>query len=226
MPIDPADLVVLAPQQVLDADLPDWRFAFTSIETVFATPSYAAGLALVAAIGAAAESADHHPDVDLRYGTVGVVLSSHDVGGVTGRDVRLARIISGLAAEHGATAHPGRIQTLELALDTARIDLLRPFWAALYGVPLDAGRDDEVRDPSGRLPLIWFQRSEPTAPDEAPRQRWHLDLRVPPELVEERIAACLAAGGRLVDDSHARAFWVLADADGNQACLTTWQDRD
>ena len=38
-------------------------------------------------------------------------------------------------------------------------------------------------------------------------------------------AAALAAGGTMVNDSYARAFWVLADPEGNEACLCTWEDR-
>lgn len=223
MPIPAADLVRLTPQQVLDADLPDWRFVFTSIDAVFATPSYDAGLALVAAVGEAAQAADHHPDLELRYGTVHVRLTSHDVRAVTERDVRLARRISALAAEHGATAHPEQVQALELALDSADHARILPFWAALLGLDASVGRDDEIVDVTGRLPLVWFQSADPHEP---PRQRWHLDVRVPPEVLEDRMAACLAAGGTLVDDSEAPAFWVLADAEGNRACLTTWQGRD
>ncbi|GAA0971667.1 hypothetical protein ENKNEFLB_02528 [Nocardioides aquaticus] len=48
---------------------------------------------------------------------------------------------------------------------------------------------------------------------------------MPPEVAPERIAAAVAAGGELVDDSAASAFWVLADAQGNRACVTTWEGR-
>ena len=78
-------------------------------------------------------------------------------------------------------------------------------------------------DPDGTMPTIWFQRSEP---GETPRQRWHLDVRVPPETAEDRIRRALDAGGTLVSDERAPAFWVLADPQGNQACVTTWHGRD
>jgi 4a-hydroxytetrahydrobiopterin dehydratase len=48
---------------------------------------------------------------------------------------------------------------------------------------------------------------------------------VPHELAEERVAAAIAAGGRLVTVEYARSWWVLADAEGNEACVCTWQDR-
>lgn len=69
---------------------------------------------------------------------------------------------------------------------------------------------------------MWFQPSG----SEEPRQRWHFDLWVPPEVVEDRIAATIAAGGLLVSDEGAPAFWVLADADDNRVCLCTWQGRE
>ncbi len=58
------------------------------------------------------------------------------------------------------------------------------------------------------------------------RNRIHLDVIVPHDVAEERVAAALAAGGRLVSADRAPAFWVLADAEGNEACVCTWQGRD
>ena len=74
----------------------------------------------------------------------------------------------------------------------------------------------------GSLPTVWFQHTEP---HDEPRQRFHLDIRVPPEVAEQRIAAALEAGGTLVTDEYAPRFWVLADAQGNKACVTTGRGR-
>jgi 4a-hydroxytetrahydrobiopterin dehydratase len=57
------------------------------------------------------------------------------------------------------------------------------------------------------------------------RQRFHLDVSVAHDVAEARVAAALAAGGTLRSDENARSWWVLADADGNEACVGTWQDR-
>ena len=73
------------------------------------------------------------------------------------------------------------------------------------------------------MPTLWFQR---TTSHNEPRQRFHLDIRVPPEVAESRIAAALAAGGVLVSDAEAPRFTVLADAQGNKACVTTGRGRD
>ena len=100
---------VTDPKQKLTADevreapgLDDWRHLLTGIRARFRTGDFATGLALVDRIGAAAEEADHHPDISLTYPEVIVTLSSHDVGGITSRDLDLARTISGFAAEAGA----------------------------------------------------------------------------------------------------------------------------
>jgi 4a-hydroxytetrahydrobiopterin dehydratase len=137
--------------------------------------------------------------------------------------VGLAQTISELALGAGATPHPERTSVLELALDSADDAQIRPFWAALLDYDtVDAWGEIQIHDATGRRATIWFQ---PTEAHDVPRQRWHLDLRIPPEVVEDRIAAAITAGGELVDDTAAPAFWVLADPQGNRACLTTWQGR-
>ncbi len=224
------------PQEVLDghgveaALLSDWRVMFDQLHGRFETGDFATGLALVDHVGKAAEAADHHPDVDLRYGFVEIHLSSHDVGGVTSRDVDLARTISDHAGRLGARAATEKLQVVEIALDTRDLDAVRPFWAALLGY--DAPDDDDaVVDPDGRGPTLWFQVTDEPATEadrvaaEAPGQRFHLDVRLTPEDADRRIKAALDAGGTLVDDAMAPRFTVLADAQGNKACVTTWVGR-
>ncbi|WP_089153773.1 4a-hydroxytetrahydrobiopterin dehydratase [Micromonospora sp. NBS 11-29] len=208
--------------QIADAGLDGWTYLLGALHTRIRTPDFAAGLALVAAVGAEAERVDHHPDLDLRYTFVDVRLWSHDAGGVTGRDLRLARTISALAADAGLSPSPAGLSRLELALDSPEHAAVAPFWRAVLAWTRPAGPDDEVRDPDGVLPTIWFQRS---GRDE-PRQRWHPDVWVDPAEVASRIEAALAAGGTLVSDEAAPNFWVLADPDGNRVCLCTWQNRD
>lgn len=204
--------------------LDDWRVMFSALHARFRTGDFATGLALVNDIGAAAEAADHHPDVDLTYPLVTVRLVSHDVGGITQRDVRLAREISAAAGRHGATADTDGLSVTELALDTHDRAEIMPFWAAV--LDYEATDDDrELVDPHGSRPTLWFQESERRSPDGV-EQRFHLDVRVPPEVAERRIAAAVAAGGRMLSDGRAPAFWVLADAQGNQACITTWLGRE
>ncbi|MFC5010252.1 VOC family protein [Nocardioides plantarum] len=220
--IPEADRLLLDGHDVETERLADWRILFWRLHARFATGDFATGVRLVEAIGEAAATADHHPDVDLTYAAVDVRLSSHDVGGVTQRDVRLAREISAAAGRLGATPRPDQVSVLELGLDTADFGGVKAFWAALLGYEPSPHHEAELVDPDGTMPTIWAQSTDP---HETPRQRWHLDLRVPPEVVEARIRAALDAGGTLVSDERAPAFWVLADAQGNQACLTTWLGR-
>lgn len=215
----------LTGHEVEAALLSDWRIMFDTLQARFSTGDFATGLRLVNAIGEAAEAANHHPDVDLRYPWVHVRLSSHDVGGITIRDLDLAREISRAAAGVHAEAQTSAVQVLELALDTHDAAEIRPFWAALLGLSLDDGRPDEVVDTAGHLPAIWFQESERAEGGQAPSQTWHLDVRVPPEHAEARVRAALEAGGTMVSDARAPSFWVLADAQGHQACVTTWVGR-
>jgi 4a-hydroxytetrahydrobiopterin dehydratase len=212
----------LTGQQVSDEALEGWALLVNGLQTRIPTDTYRTGLALVAAIGEAAEEMNHHPDLDLRYGHLDVRLTSHDAGGVTGRDVRLARTISSLAADAGVRPTAEGVARLELALDSPDPATVLPFWAAVLTMEHESGPGDDLRDPSGVLPVVWFQDSG----SEEPRQRWHPDVWVDPAEVQPRIDAALAAGGTLVSDAEAPSFWVLSDAEGNNVCLCTWQDRD
>lgn len=200
------------------AGLDDWRHLLNALHARYDPGSYAAGLALVAAIGAAAEELDHHPDLDLRWGHVNVKVTSHDSGGVTARDLRLAHRITEIAAAAGAVARPERVQRVEVALDTADWQRIRPFWKALLDGSDNPRLPDEVTDPDGALPTLWFQETDE---HETPRQRFHLDVHVPRDVAEARITAALEAGGTLVSDADAPGFVVLADPDGNKACVCT-----
>ncbi len=202
--------------------LDDWRFHLGAIHATFSAPSFPEGAALVGAIADAAEQAVHHPDVELTYpGRVHVALTTHATGGLTTLDVELARKISTLASDLDASSDPLRAQSLEVAIDTMDPDRIRGFWAAVldYGVAADGSLLDPRRDG----PSFWFQQMDEPRSE---RNRFHIDISVPHDVAATRVAAALAAGGRLVTDEYARAFWVLADADGNEACVCTWQDRN
>lgn len=209
----------LTPSQVADAGLEGWLHVPGALATRIRSGSFADGLRLVNAIGEAAEEMDHHPDLTLRYAEVDVVLASHDAGGVTERDVRLARRISELTAELGSSLACTELAWPELALDTPARDLVKPFWRAVLRMRDTAPED--LAHPTRDLPLIWFQESG----DQEPRQRWHLDVWVDPARVDDLIQAAEQAGGRLVSDAHAPAFWVLEDPEGNKVCLCTQQAR-
>ena len=208
--------------------LDDWRVVLGQAEARFRADSFPAALAFVQRIGAAAEAADHHPDIDLRYRTVHVSMSTHAVHGLSERDVALARTISALAADAGVEAEPHAAERVEVAVDALDIAAVVPFWKAALGYVDQPGlppgeQVDAIVDPARIGPPVWFQQMDSPRPQ---RNRIHLDVSVPHDVAVARVDAALAAGGRLVSDEHARSFWVLADAEGNEVCICTWQDRD
>lgn len=216
----------LTHQAVLEAGLPDWRQVLGSIKARFATGDFATGLQLVDRIGAAAEEANHHPDITLTYPEVLVSLSSHDVGGITSRDLALAAEISRFAEELGAEADVSGLTQLELGLDTAAGERHAAFYAALLGGEVENG---ETVDPSGQVPTIWWQEPSqdgPSLPEPDVEQRWHFDVWVPIDEGERRVQAAIDAGGRLVSDAAAPSYWVLEDAEGNRSCVCTVASRD
>lgn len=210
----------LTPKDVEAAGLDDWRLLARALHARFRTGDFATGLRLLNDIGAAAEDANHHPDLDLRYTHLDVALMSHDAIGITQRDVDMARRISELAAAVGVRPQPDKVARLELALDTADKPAQVRFWSAVLGV--EAASEDDIIDFSEQIPTLWFQDTEP---HEQPRQRFHVDFWVPADVAQGRIQAALAAGGTLVSDAEAPSFWVLADPEGNKVCICTSQGR-
>src|SRR4029077_4160766 len=85
-------------QQALDS-LQGWQRNGTAIQRVFRFPDFKVAMQFVNKIADAAEQANHHPDIDIRYNTITMALVSHDAGGVTQRDVRMAGTINKIAGE-------------------------------------------------------------------------------------------------------------------------------
>ena len=214
----------LSNQQILDAGLADWRKLAQALHARFSIPDYAVAATFVDAVAQVAEAEGHHPDLKLSYGVIDVSLCTHEDGlWVTQRDVDMARRISEIARENGLESEPNAVTQLEIALDTANEDTVSPFWSALLTGSPDNKIYDSIFDPTGRVPPVWFQGTDDHEP---PRQRWHFDLWLAPEAADERIAAAVAAGGSVVDDSEAPSFTVLADSDGNRVCICTSLERD
>jgi 4a-hydroxytetrahydrobiopterin dehydratase len=201
------------------AGVEDWRALWGGQWACahFRTGSFGVGVALVEAIGELAAAANHDPDVDLRPDGVTVRLFSHDVGGLSTRDVELARQISAAARKLDVSADPTAVQHVQVAIDTLVIADVRPFWHAVLGYS-EVG-DDDLLDPHRRGPSFWFQQMD--AP-RAQRNRIHIDVYLPHDQVEARIAAALAAGGHMVNDANAPGWWTLADAEGNEVDLAVW----
>lgn len=143
------DMGRLSNDEIHAAGLSDWRILASTLHATFATGDFRTGADFVAGLTELAERADHHPEVRLSYPRVSVQLSSHDIGGLSERDVNLAREISALAADQEISGAPAELALLELALDTADPERVGPFWSAvLTGTPDNVDGDDVV-DPLG-----------------------------------------------------------------------------
>jgi 4a-hydroxytetrahydrobiopterin dehydratase len=157
--------------------------------------------------------------------TVRLVTAADDYYGMSRRDVELAGRISGLARGLGLAADPAAVQSV-LVIPGARATAeVMPFWRAVLGYePRRDSPDEDLVDPRGRGPSLWFERMEQPRPDGG--GAIHVAVWVPPEQAEARIAAALAAGGRMVRDQFAPSWWTLADAAGNEADVATAMSRD
>jgi 4a-hydroxytetrahydrobiopterin dehydratase len=207
-------------EQFLSLDgLEDWRPIFGGgwACAYFRTISFESGVALVERIGALATAAAHYPDIDLRPGGVTVRLLSGVWEQLSTRDVDLARLISGAARELEAVPDPSRVQHVQVSIDALEPAKVQPFWRAVLGY--DGVGDVDVFDPLRRGPTFWFQQMDEPRPQ---RNRIHVDVYLPHDQAEERIAKAVAAGGSVVSDEHAPGWWTLADPEGNEVDLAIW----
>lgn len=133
--------------------------------------------------------------------------------------IELARAISAAAREHGAVPDRAAIQEVQraIAAKPAAIDV--GFWRAVLGYRPMA--DDNAVDPLGHGSTVWMQELNE---DKSLRHAMHIDVSVPREYVGARLKAAVAAGGRIVDESHAPSHWTLSDEAGNRVCICAWPD--
>lgn len=218
--------------EIADARLTDWRKLAQGLHARYLVDDFGAGVRFAAAVGEAGDALGHHPSVSMGKGYVDLKLVSpdaiyrddqgteHVVEWVTQQDVDLARRITEIAADQKIAADPASVSVVELGLDTASSATIAPVWAALLtGNPESQGHgspSDEIRDATGRVPNLWFGDTDE---QDAPRQRFHVEVYVAAEVAEQRIAAAVAAGGTVVDDSEAPSLTVIADQDGNTGVL-------
>jgi 4a-hydroxytetrahydrobiopterin dehydratase len=204
----------------------DWRVVGDGACACFRAGSFGAATRLAAAIGALDGIEAHRPDIDVRDGdvTVRLLTWSEDFYGMSRRDVELAKAISSLAAEHGATTDPHAVSSVLVIVESIANADVMPFWKALLGYEYRAdSADQDLVDPNRRGPAFWFE--EVREPHDV-RNGIHVAVWVPAEDAEARVAAALAAGGRLVSDRDAPSSWLLADAMGNEADVASIAGRD
>jgi 4a-hydroxytetrahydrobiopterin dehydratase len=195
--------------------------------TFFRTPSFAASAGFVAALGKIEGVNDNSPAVDVRQGgvTVRLITFTPDYAGMTTRDLEVARQVSGVARQMGLSADSSRVQSFLVIPGAPAIAEVMPFWRAILGYQprIDSPAEDLV-DPGDRGPGFWFEGMDEPRPGGG--GAIHVAIWVPYELAEARIAAALAAGGRMVRDEFAPSWWTLADAAGNEADIATTRGRE
>jgi 4a-hydroxytetrahydrobiopterin dehydratase len=131
----------------------------------------------------------------------------------------LAQQISAVARTHGAVVERDAVQEVQVAIAAKRDSTDVGFWRAVLGY--SACADDNAIDQLGHGSTVWMQE----LPEEKPlRHAMHIDVSVARECVQARLANAIAAGGRVVDASHAPSHWTLADRAGNRVCICAWPD--
>ena len=137
-----------------------------------------------------------------------------------GRDVDLARQISAEARRLGLKPDPSQVQVVSIAVAQDAGSDVGPFWAAALGYRSLGPQEDAV-DRHRRNPHVSFQTLHPPRPG---RGRTHIDISVPADQAEARVAATLEAGGRLADDAHAPNWWTLASPENHGVDIAAWPD--
>jgi 4a-hydroxytetrahydrobiopterin dehydratase len=144
---------------------------------------------------------------------------TRDLWGMEPPHIELARAVSAVAREHGASADRGAVHEVQLAIAAKPDAIDVGFWRAVLGYAPMA--DDNAIDPLGHGSTVWMQDLDAAKPL---RHAMHVDVSVAREHAENRLNAALAAGGRIVKDSDAPGWWVLSDRAGNRVCIAAWPD--
>ena len=144
---------------------------------------------------------------------------SRDIWNLEPRHVQLARAVSAVARQHGAVPDRADVQEVQVAIAAKRDAIDVGFWRAVLGYTPMA--DDNAVDPLGHGSTVWMQELDQAKPL---RHAMHIDVSVARERVKARLEAAVAAGGHIVDESHAPSYWTLADRAGNRVCICAWPD--
>ena len=197
----------------------DWRILAWGPHAYYRIDSFAEGARFVTAIAEIGDDTGHFPDVDLRPGGVTVHIFTGPDGSLSELELTLARRISEVAGELGLEPDPSQLQVVGIAVAEDADADVRQFWAAALGYEYLG--DEDVVDPHRRNPHLWFHKLNPPR---GGRGRVHIDVNVPAGQAEARVAAALAAGGRIADDSHGPEWWTLASPDNHGVDIAAWPE--
>jgi 4a-hydroxytetrahydrobiopterin dehydratase len=216
----------ISPREFHDA-VQGWSVIGDGACTFFGTGSFRDAVRLVEAIGQLPGVEEHKPDIDIRHDgvTVRLLTASDDWYGMSQRDIELARRISAAAGVLGLVGDPSMVQNLLVIPGSPQAAEIMPFWRAILGYePRPDSPEEDLVDPRNRGPGFWFEDMHESRPDGG--GAIHIAVWVPYEQADARIAAALAAGGRMIRDQYAPAWWTLADSAGNEADVATVMSRD
>jgi len=209
------------------AGAPDWRIVSDGAVAFFPTDSLAASVRLVDALASVPGLGEHNFGIDLRREgvTVRFVTLREDMMGMTQRDLDLAHQVSDVARSLGLHAEPSVVQSLLVIPGAPNRPEIMPFWQAVLGyVRRPDSPDEDLIDPHDRGAAIWVEEMEEARPGGL--GAIHLAVWLPIEEAQTRVDAALAAGGHLVRDDFAPAWWTLADKYGNEVDVATVAYRD
>jgi 4a-hydroxytetrahydrobiopterin dehydratase len=198
-------------------DLDDWVVLHGGPTAVFTVGSLRQAAVLAAAV---AEVPGLGPRTLLTVTSDRLTVKlTREMWGTELQHVDVARAISEVARAHGAVADTAAVHEVQVAVAAQPDAIDLPFWRAALGyAPL---HDDNCLDPNGQGSTVWMQELDPSKPL---RHAMHIDVSLAREHIEARLAAAVAAGGRIVDDAEAPSSWILADRAGNKVCLAAWPD--
>jgi 4a-hydroxytetrahydrobiopterin dehydratase len=200
------------------AGVDDWVVLHGGATAVFRVGSLSDAARMAEAVVKAPGVAGAGVLLTLADGRVTVRLT-RDVWSLEPGHIELARTVSAIAREHGADPDRVAVQEVQLAIAAKHDAIDVGFWRAVLGyVPM---ADDNAVDPLGHGSTVWMQEIDES---KALRHAMHVDVSVAREQVEARLKAAVAAGGRVVDDSHAPSHWTLSDRAGNRVCICAWPD--
>jgi 4a-hydroxytetrahydrobiopterin dehydratase len=198
--------------------LDDWVVLHGGATAVFRLPSMQEAVRLAGALTDIPGLAESGVLLTVSDGRLTVRLS-RDMWQLGNGHVDHARAVSAVARAHGAAGDRTAVQEVQLAIAAKPDAVDVEFWRAVLGYAAMA--DDNAVDPLGHGSTVWMQELDEAKPL---RHAMHVDVSVSREHIEARLAAALAAGGRIVEDAGAPGHWILSDRAGNRVCLCAWPD--
>ncbi|HWI19677.1 MAG TPA: VOC family protein [Vicinamibacterales bacterium] len=203
----------------LSADgVDDWVVLHGGPTAVFRVSSLRAAASLAEVIAKVPGVTASGVVLTLAGGRVTVRLT-RDLWNIEGEHIDLARKVSAVARQFGSTADRSAAQEVQVAI-AAKPGAIDPgFWSAVLGYRRMA--EDNAVDPLAHGSTVWLQELDPAKPLQ---HAMHIDVSVAREHVAGRLEAAIAAGGRIVDASHAPRHWTVADRAGNRVCICAWPD--